>query len=182
MNHYFSNERFATEVLRPLALQHSLHLLFLTCHKVKGYTSGEVDTENPRLRITIVAGYSLDAPNKQSDGAEDVYARSLRLGQENAHNKLDDVVLDNNEHTLIVAYAGKDSFDEGLAEALKLRKKMKRSALVIVTCNCALEKKLRAIGDDPLVDALYVTDICGGMSAMRDILEVALNGKYPALN
>ncbi|OGZ05537.1 MAG: hypothetical protein A3C93_03710 [Candidatus Lloydbacteria bacterium RIFCSPHIGHO2_02_FULL_54_17] len=181
VNRYFSNERFAAEFLRPLVAQHPLHLLFLTCHMVKVYASGEVETRNPRLRITIVAGHSLGASIDTNDIVPASYARSLRLGQASVRNALGEVVLDGGEHTLLVAYAGKDSFTEGLAEALLLRKKTKQSTLVLLTCNCALEEKLRAIGDDPSVGALYVTEICGGMSAMRDILEVVLKGEYPTL-
>lgn len=182
MNRYFSNERFAAKFLRPLVEKHPLHLLFVTCYMVKGYPSGEVETGNLRLRATIVAGR---VPGTPTDGNVVVhdYADALRHGQENAHDKLGEVILgDGGEHTVIIAYAGKDSFAEGLADARELRRKTKRSALVLVTCNCDLEEKLRTIGDDPLVDALYVTQICGGMSAMRDILDVALKGRYPTLN
>lgn len=182
MNRYFSNERFAAEFLRPLVEKHPLHLLFVTCHMVKGYPSGEVETGNPRLRVTIVAGHALGTQNDGNVVVTD-YADSLRLGQDNVRNDLGEVALGGGgEHTVIVAYAGKDSFAEGLADALLLRSNTKRSSLVLLTCNCALEEKLRAIGSNPLVDALYVTEICGGMSAMRDILDVALKGKYPTLN
>ncbi len=183
MKRYFSNEHFAAEFLRPLTEHGSLHLIFLTCHMVKGYRNGEVETGNPRLRATIVAGHSLGTPGKVDESAESTYARSIRLGNESVRNELGEVVLGGGgEHTLIIAYAGKDSFAEGVAQALELRKETKRSRLVLVTCNCALEEKLRTIGDEPLVEALYVTEICGGMSAMRDILDVAMTGKYPTLN
>jgi hypothetical protein len=182
VNTYLSHEHFAADFLGPLTQKHrSLHLLFVTCHMVKGYPNGEIETGNPHLQITIAAGHSLGTPNTDDNTGKD-YTGLVRQGQEVAQNALGGVVIDNDEHTLLIAYAGKDSFADGLAEALLLRRKTKRSTLVLVTCNCNLEEKLRVVGDEPLVGAIYVTGICGGMSAMRDILEAAVKNEYPTLN
>jgi hypothetical protein len=126
------------------------HAAFITYQNVANYELGDVPTNEQGLTIEIRGGdgeYSLNpyplAP--QTPGA-DVFA---------------------------FIYAGLSGFDDSLAFVRRVKRDNPKAKIVIVTCDCRLEKKLAAIAplSPDVIEAVVATGECGGRMTMRDILE-----------
>jgi hypothetical protein len=167
-----------------------LNVLFATYNNVAGYRSGPVETGKDGLAIQVQNGdleYSSRANLVHSSDimtamigsrAMDEEARAAQSGLESSL----EIEATEDASFLAVVYAGLSAFDEALAFARKIKQNNPAAKVVLVTCDCDLNRKARVLVptlQDKELDAVVVTSGCGGRATMCDILEKIVND-WPA--
>ena len=141
-----------------------LHVVFATYKRVPGYPTGPVATGKDGLTIQVQDGNN-PAVSGAEEAAQAVVEESLEIEARS------DATL------LVVIYAGLSAFDQGVDFARKVKEDHPAAKVVILTCDCDLtwkSRKLTPLLENKELDAVVVTDECGGRGAMRDILKAVI--------
>ena len=160
-----------------------LHVLFATYNTVAGYRSGPVQTGRDGLTIQVQNGNLVYSPLTDliwlgphdplgKLGAQIMDAEG-RAAQKMVESSLQ-IETGESAEFIAVIYAGLSAFDEALAMGRKIKAERPKSKVVIVTCDCAIERKAQTL--NPLlqnkeIEAVVVTNTCGGRQTMRSILD-----------
>jgi len=180
----FTNETayVATGINDLIANTNRVHVLFATYNNVADYGSGPVDTKKEGLTIQVQNGdleyspitdlvFLFGTPFVEIGGAAmDKEARDAQSALEAS------LAIEHGEDASLIAivYAGLSAFDEALDFGRRVKKDQPTAKVIIVTCNCHMDHKGPAL--EPLLqnkelEAVIVTDECGGRRTMRGLLE-----------
>lgn len=167
-----------------------LNVLFATYNNVAGYESGPVETGKEGLAIQISDGDLEYSPVADLVFSGDLMlakigARAMDEEARAAQAELESALKINaaeDTSFLAVIYAGLSAFDEAVEFARKIKEDNPAAKVVVVTCDCDLNRKARVLF--PMLqakelDAVVATSECGGRATMCDILEKVVND-WPA--
>lgn len=167
-----------------------LRVLFSTYNEIPGYNDGPVKTKDPNLEIAVVTGgvqpidpglifgsmgralAAAAAFDIRSIKAErDFITQDARQGQEEVDAKLTDQADKQRHPDVAVIYAGYSAFRQAVETLERLHLESPDTFIVVLTCDCDVEKKRGVLGTIDGIGAIIITPNCGGRGDMRNLLD-----------
>jgi hypothetical protein len=176
---------FINSRLAELSSPSNLYALFASYNDIPNYI-GAITSSRADLDIVVQEGYLIAAIDVATMGlvalsAGDFDTAALasehlrsegREAQASLEKKVSQIPLD--RPVLVVIYAGLSAWQESLDFATTIKAQNDRATIVVVTCDCRLDKKIPVFQQllaESKIDDVVVDSQCGGRRAMSEIIK-----------